>query len=74
MAEPGSIGAMKGPSSEKFDDLVVQYQPLIHKINPSLYIYRNEDGFYLTGLIGLWNAAQFIDEKKAAFRITLTPI
>jgi RNA polymerase sigma factor (sigma-70 family) len=52
---------------ESFDQLVVQYQPMIHKIIKSLHIYKNEDEFYQTGLIGLWEAAQAFDEIKGSF-------
>ena len=52
---------------ESFDELVVQYQPMIHKIIQSLHIYRNEDEFYQTGLIGLWEATQSFDERKGSF-------
>ncbi|MDQ0974630.1 DNA-directed RNA polymerase specialized sigma subunit [Neobacillus niacini] len=59
---------------ESFDELVVQYQPMIHKIIQSLHIYRNEDEFYQTGLIGLWKLHRLSMNEKAAFRITLTPL
>ncbi|MFJ5762277.1 sigma-70 family RNA polymerase sigma factor [Neobacillus sp. NPDC093182] len=52
---------------ESFDELVVQYQPMIHKIIQSLHIYKDEDEFYQTGLIGLWEAAQSFDERKGSF-------
>lgn len=52
---------------ESFDELVVQYQPMIHKIIHSLHIYRNQDEFYQTGLIGLWEATKSFDDKKGSF-------
>lgn len=52
---------------ESFDELVVQYQPMIYKIIKSLHIYKNEDEFYQTGLIGLWEAKQSFDERKGRF-------
>jgi RNA polymerase sigma factor (sigma-70 family) len=52
---------------ESFDELVVQYQPMIHKIIRSLHIYRNEDEFYQTGLIALWEATKSFDDKKGSF-------
>lgn len=52
---------------ESFDELVEQYQPMIHKIIHSLHIYRNEDEFYQTGLIGLWEATQSFDKRKGSF-------
>ncbi|WHY00371.1 sigma-70 family RNA polymerase sigma factor [Neobacillus sp. DY30] len=52
---------------ESFDELVVQYQPMIHKIIKSLHIYRNQDEFYQTGLIGLWEASLSYNEGKGKF-------
>ena len=52
---------------ESFDELVVQYQPMIHKIIQSLHIYKDKDEFYQTGLIGLWEATQSFDERKGSF-------
>jgi RNA polymerase sigma factor (sigma-70 family) len=52
---------------ESFDELVVQYQPMIHKIIRSLNIYKNEDEFYQTGLIALWEATKSFDNKKGSF-------
>jgi RNA polymerase sigma factor (sigma-70 family) len=52
---------------ESFDELAVQYQPMIHKIIQSLHIYRNEDEFYQTGLIALWEAKQSFNESKGSF-------
>jgi RNA polymerase sigma factor (sigma-70 family) len=52
---------------ESFDQLVVQYQPMIHKIIQSLHIYKNKDEFYQTGLIALWEATQAFDERKGNF-------
>jgi RNA polymerase sigma factor (sigma-70 family) len=52
---------------ESFDELVVQYQPMIHKIIQSLHIYRNQDEFYQTGLIALWEATQSFHEGKGSF-------
>jgi RNA polymerase sigma factor (sigma-70 family) len=52
---------------ESFDELVVQYKPMIHKIIRSLHIYRNEDEFYQTGLIALWEATKSFDDKKGSF-------
>jgi RNA polymerase sigma factor (sigma-70 family) len=52
---------------ESFDELVVQYQPMIRKIIKSLHIYKNQHEFYQTGLIALWEAAQSFDERKGNF-------
>ncbi|NYE05882.1 DNA-directed RNA polymerase [Bacillus niacini] len=40
---------------------------MIHKIIRSLHIYRNEDEFYQTGLIALWEATKSFDDKKGSF-------
>ena len=40
---------------------------MIHKIIQSLHIYRNQDEFYQTGLIGLWEASQAYNEGKGRF-------
>jgi RNA polymerase sigma factor (sigma-70 family) len=48
---------------ESFDQLVVQYQPMIHKIIKPLHM----DEFYQTGLIGLWEAAHAFDVRKGSF-------
>ncbi|SDN59137.1 sigma-70 family RNA polymerase sigma factor [Bacillus sp. OK048] len=52
---------------ESFDELVVQYQPMIHKIIQTLNIYKNQNEFYQTGLIGLWEASLSFDEGKGSF-------
>ena len=52
---------------ESFDELVAQYQPMIHKIIQSLHIYRNKDEFYQTGLIALWEASHSFNEGKGSF-------
>nr|WP_263324349.1 sigma-70 family RNA polymerase sigma factor [Neobacillus sp. Marseille-Q6967] len=52
---------------ESFEELVVQYKPMIHKIINSLHIYKNQEEFYQTGLIGLWEASQSFDERKGKF-------
>lgn len=52
---------------ESFDQLAVQYQPMIHKIINSLNIYKNIDEFYQTGLIALWEAQKSFKEEKGSF-------
>jgi RNA polymerase sigma factor (sigma-70 family) len=52
---------------ESFDELVLQYQPMIRKIIKSLHIYKYQHEFYQTGLIALWEAAQSFDERKGKF-------
>ena len=52
---------------EHFDELVVQYTPMIHKIMQALHIYKNHEEFYQTGLIGLWEAQLNFDSSKGSF-------
>jgi RNA polymerase sigma factor (sigma-70 family) len=52
---------------ESFEQLAVQYQPMIHKIINSLNIYKNIDEFYQTGLIALWEAQTSFKEEKGGF-------
>jgi RNA polymerase sigma factor (sigma-70 family) len=52
---------------ESFDHIAVQYKPMIHKIIQTLHIYKNQDEFYQTGLIGLWEAHQSFKPSKGEF-------
>ncbi|MFS0774861.1 sigma-70 family RNA polymerase sigma factor [Neobacillus sp. 3P2-tot-E-2] len=52
---------------EHFNELVVQYTPMIHKIMRTLHIYKNHEEFYQTGLIGLWEAQLNFDPSKGSF-------
>lgn len=52
---------------ESFEELAVQYEPMIHKIIRSLHIYKNKEAFYQTGLIGLWEATLGFDTQKGTF-------
>lgn len=52
---------------ESFDQLAVQYTPMIHKIIRSLNIYKNKDEFYQLSLIGLWEASKRFDSGKGDF-------
>lgn len=52
---------------ESFDQLAVQYTPMIHKIIRSLNIYKNKDEFYQLALIGLWEASERFDSSKGDF-------
>jgi RNA polymerase sigma factor (sigma-70 family) len=40
---------------------------MIHKIIHSLNIYKDQQEFYQTGLIALWEASQKFDSEKGAF-------
>lgn len=52
---------------ENFDEIVKQYEPMIHKIILTLGIYKNREEFYQTGLIALWQAAKRYDNERGAF-------
>jgi RNA polymerase sigma factor (sigma-70 family) len=52
---------------EHFDELVVQYTPMINKIMQTLHIYKNHEEFYQTGLIGLWEAQLNFNQEKGEF-------
>ena len=52
---------------ESFEQLVDQYQPMLHKIIHSLHLYKNQDEFYQHSLIALWEASQRFDSQKGSF-------
>ena len=52
---------------ESFDELVEQFTPMIYHVIRSLNIYKNEDEFYQTGVIALWEAHQRFDPDKGKF-------
>ncbi|CAH2716791.1 RNA polymerase sigma factor FliA [Neobacillus rhizosphaerae] len=52
---------------ENFEQLATQYEPMIHKIIHSLNIYHNQEEFYQTGLIGLWEASNRFNAEKGKF-------
>jgi RNA polymerase sigma factor (sigma-70 family) len=52
---------------ETFEQLAIQFEPMIHKIIQSLHIYKNQDQFYQTGLISLWEASKSFDVEKGKF-------
>lgn len=52
---------------ENFNEIVKQYEPMIHKIILTLGIYKNREEFYQTGLIALWQAAERYDKNRGAF-------
>lgn len=52
---------------ESFEQLVDQYQPMLHKIMHSLHLYKNHEEFYQHSLIALWEASQRFDAKKGSF-------
>lgn len=52
---------------DSFEQLVKQYEPMIHKIIRLLHIYKNEDEFFQIGAIALWEASVRFDVEKGNF-------
>jgi RNA polymerase sigma factor (sigma-70 family) len=52
---------------EAFDSVHKQYEGMIHKIIRTLNIYKNQEEFYQTGLIALWEAHENFDPEKGTF-------
>lgn len=52
---------------ESFEQLAIQYEPMIHRIMHSLHIYKNKDEFRQLGLIALWKASKRFDPEKGQF-------
>lgn len=52
---------------ESFEQLVAQYNPMIHKIIRSLHLYTNKDEFYQQALIALWEASHRFNPEKGNF-------
>jgi DNA-directed RNA polymerase len=52
---------------ESFEQLVDQYQPMLHKIIQSLHLYKDKGEFYQHSLIALWEASQRFDPQKGSF-------
>ncbi|MGG3560498.1 sigma-70 family RNA polymerase sigma factor [Neobacillus rhizosphaerae] len=57
----------KDPAMDSFNQLVEQYNPMIHKIMHSLHLYRNQEEFYQTALIALWEADNRFNPEKGSF-------
>ncbi|PLS01357.1 sigma-70 family RNA polymerase sigma factor [Neobacillus cucumis] len=52
---------------DSFEKLVDQYKPMIHRILHSLSIYKNQEEFYQSALIGLWEAHKGFNPEKGSF-------
>lgn len=52
---------------ESFAELAKQYEPMIWKIIHSLHIYKNQEEYFQTGLIALWDASNRFIEGKGSF-------
>ncbi len=58
---------LKGKIVNNFEEIVKQYGPMIWKIIHTLNIYKNQEEFYQTGLIALWEASHSYDETRGSF-------
>ena len=52
---------------ETFEDVLNQFEPMIHACIRKLNIYKNYDSFKQAGRIGLWKAWQRYDSSKGDF-------
>lgn len=52
---------------ETFEDVLNQFEPMIHACIRKLNIYKNYDSFIQVGRIGLWKAWQRYDSLKGDF-------
>ncbi len=52
---------------ETFEDVLNQFEPMIHACIRKLNIYKNYDAFKQVGRIGLWKAWQRYDSSKGDF-------
>ncbi|MEH7013342.1 sigma-70 family RNA polymerase sigma factor [Neobacillus niacini] len=52
---------------ESFEQLAIQYDPMIQRIIYSLHIYKNKDEFHQHGLIALWEASKRFDPAKGNY-------
>lgn len=52
---------------ESFAELAKQYEPMIWKVIHSLHIYKNQEEYFQTGLIALWEANNRFIEGKGSF-------
>ncbi|WP_042462248.1 sigma-70 family RNA polymerase sigma factor [Neobacillus dielmonensis] len=52
---------------DNFNELADQYTPMIHKIMHSLHLYRDQEEFYQTALIALWEANNGFNPEKGSF-------
>lgn len=52
---------------ESFEQLAIQYEPIIQRIIYSLHIYKNKDEYRQHGLIALWEASKRFNPAKGNF-------
>lgn len=67
---PGNTQKARFPKDmtmESFDEIVENYRPMIYHVMNTLSIYKNQDEFFQTGLIALWDAHRRFDHEKGEF-------
>ncbi|MCM3091836.1 MULTISPECIES: sigma-70 family RNA polymerase sigma factor [unclassified Cytobacillus] len=52
---------------ESFEQVAVQFEPMIHQIIRSLNIYQNQEDYFQIGLIRLWEAWKLFDPSRGNF-------
>ncbi|WP_044022239.1 sigma-70 family RNA polymerase sigma factor [Bacillus sp. SG-1] len=52
---------------KEFNEVLAQYEPMIHKIINTLQIYKEKDEYYHIGMTALWEAWEKYDEEKGNF-------
>lgn len=52
---------------ETYEDVLNQFEPMIHACISKLRIYKNHDSFIQVGRVGLWKAWQRYDSSKGDF-------
>lgn len=54
-------------NSVDYDQVLHQYEPMIHKIIHSLHIYKDYDHYYQEATIALWQAMEDFHAEKGSF-------
>ncbi len=52
---------------ENFEDVLIQFEPMIFSCIKKLHIYKNHQSFIQVGRIGLWKAWKRYDSSKGDF-------
>ncbi|WP_409250654.1 sigma-70 family RNA polymerase sigma factor [Bacillus sp. SCS-153A] len=52
---------------KEFNEVLSQYEPMIHKIINSLQIYKEKDEYVQIGMTALWEAWDKYEEEKGSF-------
>lgn len=64
---PASVWEKLMLMKETFEELLITYEPMLHKIIRSLNIYTNDEDWMQIAKIALWEASTRFDEKKGTF-------